>query len=72
MSKLKTVLTEEEINTYTKEGKGLWDPGGALWCSYYMALCSTGYDCGTCGWIFKQCGAGGGGGGGGCGTCVCR
>ncbi|GAF22877.1 MULTISPECIES: glycocin F family RiPP peptide [Shouchella] len=72
MSKLKVALSDEEIDTYTSEGKGPFDVGGAAWCTYYVALCSTGRDSGTCGWIFEQCGVGGGGGGGGCGTCVCR
>ncbi|HID9439933.1 TPA: glycocin F family RiPP peptide [Clostridioides difficile] len=49
MSKLLKNLSEEEINSVSELGKG---------CPWHaFALCGAGYDSGTCGWVFKQCGA---------------
>ncbi|MFS0673473.1 glycocin F family RiPP peptide [Ornithinibacillus sp. 179-J 7C1 HS] len=63
-------LSDDEILNFTENAKGVGDPA---WCTYYLALCASGYDSGTCSWIFSQCGyGGGGGGGGGCGTCTCQ
>lgn len=51
MSQLKTILSEKEIQEYSVEGKGFTTAE----CLYYIALCSSGYDSGTCGWIIQQC-----------------
>lgn len=79
MSNLIKSLSNEEIKNYTKEGKGLT----TAQCAYYISLCTVGIpgagggtgglDCGTCSYIFQQCGyKPGGGGGGNCGTCTCK
>ena len=75
MSKLMKLLSNEEIENYTTEGKGLSQGQ----CIYYLSLC-TGLagnkplDCGTCSYIFSQCGGGPSnpGTGGNCGTCTCH
>lgn len=49
MSKLLKSLSEEEINEVSDLGKG---------CPYHaLVLCGAGYDSGSCGWVFEQCGA---------------
>ncbi|OXT07234.1 hypothetical protein CE561_08525 [Thermoanaerobacterium thermosaccharolyticum] len=68
MFKLMKSLSDEEIKDYTEEGKGLTPAE----CTYYLLLCSTGYDSGTCSYILRECGYTGGGGGGTCGTCTCH
>lgn len=69
MSKLMKSLSNEEILEFTEKG-GF----NAFQCTYYLALCSTGYDSGTCSWILKECGYtnGGGNGGSGCSGCTCH
>lgn len=67
MSKLLKSLSEEEIRSIDSNGKG---------CNYYaLALCATGYDSGTCGWVYKNCGPKQRPSSGGCksgGGCTCR
>ncbi|MGG3279573.1 glycocin F family RiPP peptide [Paenibacillus solani] len=67
MAQLKTFLSEEEIQEYSSEGKGF----SKAECLYYLGLCSSGYDSGTCSFIFEQCGFNGGGNPP-CSTCTCR
>lgn len=70
MSKLMKALSNEEISEFTEEGGY-----SKAECTLYLALCSSGYDCGTCSYILKQCGyTPGGGSGGGCSGsgCTCH
>jgi|GEM_PF-2842663 len=54
-------LSDQEVLEYTEKGKGIN-------CAYAISACClgyvAGYDCGTCAYIFKQCGYNGGSGGG--------
>jgi len=68
MTQLKTVLSEKEILEYSVEGKGL----SAAQCAYYLALCSTRFDSGSCGFIYEQCGVSKPNPKPPCGTCTCR
>lgn len=66
MSNLKRSLTDNEIADFTSNGGYT-----KAECLYYIALCGTGKDSGSCGYILKQCGLSSGGGST-CGTCTCR
>lgn len=47
MSELLKNLSEEQIDEVSDLGKG---------CPYHaLALCSYGYDSGTCDWVFREC-----------------
>lgn len=63
-------LSDEEIRNYTKDGKG--KTGCKYWVSMCVAGTITGFDCGTCDWIYNYCGYSGGDPGSSCGTCTCH
>lgn len=69
MTQLKVVLSEKEIQEYTTEGKGAFT---AAQCTYYLALCSTKFDSGSCSYILKECGYSIPNPKPPCGTCTCR
>lgn len=70
MSKLKKVLTDEEIREYTEEGKGF----SKAQCGYYVVMCGADGGCGNCDWLMKQCGKPNTGSGSGrpCHGCACQ
>lgn len=67
MSKLMKSLSNDEIEKFTEKGGY-----SKLECFYYLQMCTSGYDCGTCDYILRQCGYKPGTGNGGCSTCTCR
>lgn len=68
MSKLMKSLSNEEIKNYTEKGGFT-----KAQCTYYLALCASGYDSGTCDYILKSCGyTSGTPSDPGCGTCTCH